>query len=121
MAWLACRLGRGVDGVDSDATFRGISSWRAGLTSLFDAVLSADAVRSFKTHPTVYQYALDQLGLAASAISFQSANAWDAHAASELGMRVVWCNRYCQRREHLPGSPDSEIHTLAELPRLLIA
>ena len=93
----------------------------AGLASLFDAVLSADAVRTFKTHPTVYQYALDQLGLAPSAISFQSSNAWDAHAASDFGMRVVWCNRYSQRRENLPGSPDYEIHTLAELPRLLIA
>lgn len=93
----------------------------AGLASLFDAVLSADAVRMFKTHPTVYQYALDQLGLEASAISFQSSNAWDAHAASDFGMRVVWCNRYGQRREHLPGSPDCEIHTLAELPRLLIS
>ena len=92
---------------------------RAGLASLFDAVLSADAVRTFKTHPTVYQYALDELGLAASAISFQSSNAWDAHAASDFGMRVVWCNRHSQCRENLPGSPDYEIHTLAELPRLL--
>ena len=91
----------------------------AGLASLFDAVLSAASVRSYKTHPTVYQYALDQLGLPPGAISFQSSNAWDAHAASEFGMRVVWCNRYGQRREHLPGSPDHEISTLAELPRLL--
>src|SRR5271168_3538016 len=50
----------------------------AGLTGLFDAVLSADAVGAFKTHPTVYQYALDQLGVSAAAVSFQSANAWDA-------------------------------------------
>ena len=91
----------------------------AGLAALFDAVLSAASVRSYKTHPTVYQYALDQLGLPPGAISFQSSNAWDAHAASEFGMRVVWCNRYGQRREHLPGSPDHEISTLAELPRLL--
>ena len=53
------------------------------------------------------------------AISFQSSNAWDAHGASDFGMRVVWCNRYGQRRERLPGSPDFEIRTLAELPALL--
>ncbi len=35
----------------------------AGLSGLFDAVLSADAVGAFKTHPKVYQYALDQLGV----------------------------------------------------------
>ena len=92
---------------------------RSGLEAMFDAVLSVDAVRAFKTHPDVYQYALDSLDLPASAISFQSSNAWDAHGASDFGMRVVWCNRYGQRRERLPGSPDFEIRTLAELPALL--
>ena len=92
---------------------------RSGLTAMFDAVLSVDAVRAFKTHPKVYQYALDTLALPAAAISFQSSNAWDAYAASDFGMRVVWCNRYGQRRERLPGRPDFEIKTLAELPALL--
>jgi 2-haloacid dehalogenase len=91
----------------------------AGLGALFDAVLSADAVGAFKTHPKVYQYALDQLGVPASAVAFQSCNAWDAHGAADFGMRVVWCNRYGQRRERLQGSPDHEIRTLAELPGLL--
>jgi 2-haloacid dehalogenase len=36
-------------------------------------------------------------------------------------MRVVWCNRYGKRRERLPGAPDIEIRTLAELPALLAA
>lgn len=93
----------------------------AGLSGLFDVVLSADAVGAFKTHPKVYQYALDQLGLPAPAISFQSSNGWDAYAASDFGMHVVWCNRYGQQCERLPGSPDHEIRTLAELPALLSA
>ena len=92
---------------------------RAGLVGAFDAVLSVDAVGVFKTHPKAYQYALDSLGLPANAIAFQSSNAWDAFAASDFGMRVVWCNRYGQRRERLPGKPDFEIRTLAELPGLL--
>jgi 2-haloacid dehalogenase len=92
---------------------------RSNLEAMFDAVLSADAVRAFKTHPDVYQYALRSLDLEAGAIAFQSSNAWDAHAASDFGMRVVWCNRYGQRRERLPGAPDFEIRTLAELPALL--
>ncbi len=91
----------------------------AGLDALFDAVLSVDAVRVFKTDPRVYQYALDRLGVEASRVSFQSSNAWDAHAASDFGMRVVWCNRYGQRRERLPGAPDCQIRTLDELPPLL--
>jgi 2-haloacid dehalogenase len=92
---------------------------RSKLEAMFDAVLSADAVQVFKTHSKVYQYALDSLDLEAGAISFQSSNAWDAHGASDFGMRVVWCNRYGQRRERLPGRPDFEIRTLAELPALL--
>jgi 2-haloacid dehalogenase len=32
---------------------------------------------------------------------------------------VVWCNRYGQKRERLPGAPDREISTLSELPALL--
>lgn len=92
---------------------------RSGLAGAFDAVLSVEAVGVFKTHPKVYQLALDTLDLPARAISFQSSNAWDAHGASDFGMRVVWCNRYGQRRERLPGAPDFEIRTLAELPALL--
>jgi 2-haloacid dehalogenase len=97
-----------------DAAVRG-----AGLQDLLDAVLSADAVRVFKTHPRVYEYGLQQLGIRAEQVSFQSSNAWDAFAASAYGMRVVWCNRYGQRRERLPGAPDREVRSLAELPALL--
>jgi 2-haloacid dehalogenase len=91
----------------------------AKLESLLDHVVSVEDVGVFKPHPLVYQRAVDRLGTPASAISFQSSNAWDAYAASAFGMRVVWCNRYGQRRERLPGAPDHEIRTLAELPALL--
>ena len=91
----------------------------ASLEGLFDAVMSVDEVGVNKPHPKVYQLAVDTLGLPAAAMAFQSSNAWDAHAASAFGMRVVWCNRYHQRRERLPGSPDREITTLSDLPALL--
>jgi 2-haloacid dehalogenase len=92
----------------------------AGLGGLFDQVLSVETVGVYKPHPKVYQLACDRLGLAANAIVFLSSNAWDAHAAAAFGMRVVWCNRYAQKREHLPGSPDHEIRSLAELSPLII-
>lgn len=93
----------------------------AKLTGLFDAVLSVEEVGVYKPHPKVYQLAVDRLGVPAPAISFQSSNAWDAYAASAFGMEVVWCNRYGQMRERLPGSPDREIKSLAELPDLVLA
>ena len=92
---------------------------RAGLADAFEAVLSVEAVGAFKTHPKVYQSALDTLALPASAIAFLSSNGWDAWGASDFGMPVVWCNRAGAGRERLPGAPDFEIRTLAELPGLL--
>jgi 2-haloacid dehalogenase len=91
----------------------------AGLGGMFDAVMSVEEVGVFKPARRVYRLAVDRLGCPAAAIAFQSSNAWDAHAASAFGMRVVWCNRYCAGRERLPGAPDCEIASLGELPRLL--
>jgi 2-haloacid dehalogenase len=91
----------------------------AKIGALLDAVLSVEDVGVYKPHPKVYQLAVDRLGVAAQEIIFLSSNAWDAHAASAFGMRVAWCNRYGQHRERLPGKPDHEIRTLAELPILV--
>ena len=91
----------------------------AKLHSLLDAVLSVEEVGVYKPHPKAYQLAVDRLGISASSISFQSSNAWDAYAASAFGMKVVWRNRYRHRPERLPGAPDREIHSLAELPALV--
>ena len=92
---------------------------KAGIGDLLDAVLSVELVGVYKPHPKVYRLAVDRLAVPAEAISFQSSNAWDAYAASAFGMRVVWCNRYGQRPERLPGKPDREIASLAELPVLV--
>ena len=91
----------------------------AGLRSLIDDILSVEEVGVYKPHRKVYQLAVDRLGVEPSAIAFQSSNAWDAYAASAFGMQVVWCNRYGFPRERLPGAPDREVTSLAELPALV--
>jgi len=91
----------------------------ARLEGLLDAVLSVEQVGVYKPHPRVYQLAVNRFGVPARSIVFQSSNAWDAYAASAFGMQVVWCNRYGQRAERLPGSPDREVTSLAELPVLV--
>jgi 2-haloacid dehalogenase len=91
----------------------------ARLEPLLDAVLSVEEVGVYKPHPKVYQLAVDRLAIPASAITYVSSNAFDAYAASACGMQVVWCNRYAQRPERLPGSPDREIGSLTQLPALL--
>jgi 2-haloacid dehalogenase len=91
----------------------------AGLAASFDAVLSVEQAGVFKPHPDVYGLATDHFAVAPSAIVFVSSNGWDAYAASAFGMRVVWCNRYAQRPERLPGKPDRVIKTLSEFPALI--
>jgi 2-haloacid dehalogenase len=90
-----------------------------GLTHHFQAVLSVEEVGVYKPHPKVYQLAVERLGVSRAAISFQSSNSWDAYAASAFGLRTVWCNRYGQKAERLPGKPDFEVRSLAQLPPLL--
>ena len=90
----------------------------SGIEPFLDAVFSVEEVGVYKTHPRVYQLAVDRLGIQPQEISFSSSNAWDAWAASAFGMRVVWCNRYGQRPERLPGLPDYEVRSLADLPFL---
>jgi len=90
----------------------------ARIESFFDAVLSVEEVGVYKPHPKVYQLAVDRLGVESARIAFVSSNGWDAWAASAFGMQVVWCNRYRQQPERLPGHPDYEIRSLTELPFL---
>jgi 2-haloacid dehalogenase len=90
-----------------------------GLEALIDITISVEEVGVFKPHRRVYQRAVDRLGVPPERIAFQSSNAWDIHAASAFGMRTVWCNRYGQPRERLPGTPDREMTTLQGLPAAL--
>lgn len=91
----------------------------AGLVDLLDHVLSVEGAGVYKPDPRVYQLAVDQLGVPPQEIAFISSNGWDAWAGSAFGMRAIWCNRQSQIRERLPGVPDREIRSLAELPALL--
>lgn len=90
-----------------------------GTGPYLDAVLSVEDVGVFKPHFSVYQLACDRLGVAAGEISFQSSNSWDAVGAATFGMRVVWINRYGQRRERLTADPDIEVSSMTDLPAIV--
>jgi len=88
----------------------------AGLRELLDPLLSVEEVGVFKPAPAVYQLAVDRLGAAPGEICFLSSNGWDAYSAKAFGFRVLWCNRFGQRPERIPDTPDGEILRLDELP-----
>ena len=91
----------------------------SGIAEYFDAVLSVEEVGVFKPHPSVYGMAPQRLMVNKEQICFLSSNGWDAFAAKAFGFRVLWCNRFGQMPERLPGTPDGEITDLAMLPARL--
>lgn len=97
-----------------DAAVRG-----AGIVAVLDHVLSVESVGIFKPHPSVYQLAIDRLGVPASAVAFQSSNAWDVNGASSFGLRPVWINRFGAPAERLPGGAEHEMTDLAGLADLV--
>ena len=91
----------------------------AGLGGSLDAVLSIEDAGIYKPHRSVYQLAVDRLGVPAHGVCFLSSNGWDAHGAASFGFRVVWVNRAGQAPERLPGELTDTVRSLAELPPLL--
>ena len=91
----------------------------AGIGDYLDGVFSVEEVGIYKPDPRVYQLACDHLGVRAGEISFQSSNAWDAAGAAHFGMRVVWINRFSQKRERLAKPADLKLTDLAGLPGLI--
>lgn len=82
---------------------------------LFDRILSADQVRTFKTAPQVYQLAVDTLGLPAEEILFVSGNSWDACAATWFGYTTFWINRNGAPSEELGVSPTATGSSMADV------
>ncbi|MBC8268051.1 MAG: haloacid dehalogenase type II [Rhodospirillaceae bacterium] len=91
----------------------------AGISDDLVDSYSVDQLGIYKPTPKVYQMAVDGLSVSKERICFMSSNAWDAAAAANFGFRVVWVNRFGQKKERLPGTPEHEISTLGDLPPLL--
>ena len=72
--------------------FAGITLPNSASVALHTA-LGMQEVGIYKAVPRVYHHSAERLGVAPGAISFQSANTWDAAAGSQHGFQVVWVNR----------------------------
>ena len=79
---------------------------RAGLTSLFDALVSTDANHTYKPDPNAYQLGVDRLQLEKRDIVFAAFGGWDAAGAKSFGYPTVWVNRFNQPLEELGVQPD---------------
>ena len=65
----------------------------AGLTDVFERLLSVDAVGAFKPSPRTYGYAADEMGVELAAMRMVAAHDWDISGAMRAGMRGAFIAR----------------------------
>lgn len=87
----------------------------AGLTEVFDELISVEAVRIYKPSPRVYALLPQRLGVPPEAIGFVSSNAFDITGAKAFGLRTFWVNRQDATPDSLGYPPDVVVRTLTEL------
>ncbi|SDW43678.1 haloacid dehalogenase type II [Roseicitreum antarcticum] len=91
----------------------------AGISPLFDAILSVEDVGVFKPHRSVYELVGRQFGTMPAEVAFVSSNCWDACAAAAFGFHAIWINREGAPIDRLFGRPAHVLHDLDALPALL--
>ena len=91
----------------------------AGMSTLFDHVLSVDAVRAYKPSPAAYALGPDAFGVSAREIVFVSSNGWDVAGATWFGFTTFWLNRQNLPVEELGVRPHGIGGGMNELPGFL--
>lgn len=87
----------------------------AGMSGLFDHILSVDAIRKYKTAPEAYQLGPDAFKLPTRDILFVSSNCWDAIGATWFGYTTFWINRSGQPLEELGVTPSVQGNRLTDV------
>jgi 2-haloacid dehalogenase len=92
----------------------------AGLFSLFEEVLSVEAVKRYKPAPEPYLYAARRLKVKPSAMYMVAAHAWDTGGAAAAGLKTVFVKR--PGKILTPGAPkpDLQVNDLSELARRFV-
>ncbi|HQY29189.1 MAG TPA: haloacid dehalogenase type II [Burkholderiaceae bacterium] len=83
-----------------------VSVRSAGMTGLFEHLLSSQSVETFKTTDDIYALAPAAFGCRACEILFVSSNCWDAIGARWYGYTSFWINRVGAPLEQLDTEPD---------------
>ncbi len=78
----------------------------AGISDLFDELVSTEENGTFKPDPNAYELGLKHLGLRKDEIVFAAFGGWDAYGAKTFGYSTVWVNRFGLPVEKLGAKPD---------------
>ena len=92
----------------------------AGILPRVSKIVSADAIRTFKPDPAVYEHLVTEAQAAREAAWVISSNPFDVIGAKACGLRSVWVQRDSKRVfDPWEFEPDVIVHTLTELKDLL--
>ena len=73
----------------------------AGMTGLFDELVSTEANGTYKPDPRAYELGIEQLKLQKEDILFAAFGGWDAYGAKSFGYTTYWVNRFNLPAEEL--------------------
>lgn len=90
----------------------------ANIGADLDAVLSVDAIRTYKPRPEVYRLVTDAFSIAPAEVAFVSSNRWDVMGAAAFGFRCVWVNRSGAPEEYAEFAPVAAVRDLSALAAL---
>ena len=88
----------------------------AGLTKLFDGLLSVESVGKYKPHAEVYRWAASRVEADVSECLFVAAHGWDVAGAAWVGMKTAFVARPGQQMFSLGPTIDITVPSLTELP-----
>ena len=90
----------------------------AGLDAQFDAVLSVEAVTTYKPSTRVYDLVGQRFGCTPGQVLFVSSNGWDVAGAAGYGFVTVWVNRAGLPQDRLANTPAFVRPDLTSIPEL---
>ncbi|HEY1735093.1 MAG TPA: haloacid dehalogenase type II [Methylovirgula sp.] len=102
-------LSNGTGGMLADAVAA------AGLGSLFEAILSVDEAKIFKTAPQAYALVERHMNVSRGEVCFVSSNRWDIAGAMRYGFSAVWINRAQMPDEYPDLAPIAQLSSLEGL------
>ncbi|REG84352.1 haloacid dehalogenase type II [Marinomonas pollencensis] len=93
----------------------------AGLSEVFDDILSVESTGSFKPDPKAYQFAAETLGLPLAELRLVATHDWDTHGALSAGMKAAYIARTPALYHPLYRSPDIHGNHMGDIVDKIIA
>jgi 2-haloacid dehalogenase len=91
----------------------------AGITDLFDELLSTEVNGTYKPDPRAYALGMERLKLKKEEIVFAAFGGWDAYGAKSFGYTTYWVNRFDLPVEELGIEADRTSNNLEGLLKLV--